>query len=106
MTVSLKKPILNFDGSVINKGEGDTLVPLTFMDVLIVSITSPLEGDDKDTGELRVKKFNILESLYKSKGAECDFDSEDAILIKERVLKVYPSPVIYKRVCELLGDKS
>lgn len=103
MKVDLSKELEGLDGKpLVNESN----VSMTVADVLKVVLTMTLEGDEKDSGEQRIRKFNIVDSIYKSKNDSVDIEAKDVELLKERVLKIYPSPIIYKRICEAFGEKS
>ena len=103
MKIKLEVQIKNMDNKVVYSDEEEKNV-LTTKDVMIVCLSAPLEGDDKETGEVRINKFNIMKSLHSDK-KEIELDSKEVTLLKERILKVYPSPIIYGRMCEAFGDK-
>lgn len=103
MKVDLTTEILDLDGEKIWK-DGKKDSPMMVSDVMIVSFKTPLEGDEKDSPEQRIRKFNIMKTLHDQSSQEVDLDAEDVSMIKERVLKVYPSPIIYGRLCEALGE--
>jgi len=79
---------------------------LTLTNVIITALKTPLKGDEEDSGDARIKKFNIMKSLYNSKDSKIEIDSTDVAMIKDRILKIFPTPVVYGRVCEIFGDKA
>lgn len=103
MKVKVLDQIKDMDGKVVHSDEAQTKV-LTVKDVLIVCLGTPLKGDDEETGEVRINKFNIMKSLHTDK-PEIELESKEITLLKDRVLKVYPSPIIYGRMCEAFGDE-
>ena len=102
MKVKVKTELKGMDGKVIHKDEAKKEV-LTIGDVLIVCLQTALKGDDEDSGEQRIKKFNIMKELH-SNNKEIEMDSSEITLMKERILKIYPNPIIYGRMCEAFGD--
>lgn len=104
MKVDLKTEIKDEKNEVIFLDETKREA-LTLSHVIVVALQTPLKGDEEDSGEQRIKKFNIMKSMHTSKDSKIDIESADVAMIKERVLKIYPTPVVYGRVCEIFGDK-
>jgi len=102
MKVDLRKEVEGFDNKPLLNEKGQAM---TVSDILKVVLTMTLEGDEKDTGEQRIRKFNIVDSIYKDTKGEINIDAKDVELLKERTLKIYPSPIIYKRMCEAFGEE-
>lgn len=105
MKVDLSTQIKDEKGEVIFLDESKRET-LTLTEVIVTALQTPLKGDEEDSGEARIKKFNIMKSLYNSKDNKIDLDSADITMIKERILKIYPTPVVYGRVCEIFKDKA
>lgn len=104
MKVKLSNEIKDLDGKVVPKNENNE--PLTIQDVIVVCLQTPLKGDEEDDGATRIKKFEIMKNLHTSKAKEIDLDAASITLIKDRVLKVYPSPIIYGVICDAFGEKN
>ena len=103
MKVKVETVIMGMDKKPIFKDEAKK-EKLTIKDILIVCLSSALKGDDEESGEVRINKFNIMKELHTDK-KEIELESSDITLMKERILKVYPNPIIYGRMCEAFGDK-
>lgn len=103
MKVKVDTAIMDMDNNPLFKDEAKK-EKLTVKDVIIVCIQTPLKGDDEETAEIRINKFNIMKELHSNK-KELELESANVTLIKERILKVYPSPVMYGRMCEAFGDE-
>jgi hypothetical protein len=101
MKVELKKQMTSLTGEELTNANETAL---TLADVLFISLDTPLEGDSKDDGATRMRKYKLMQTIYNNRESECNIDSEDIALIKERVLKVFPSPLAYGRVCEAFGE--
>lgn len=103
MKVDVKSELIDLDGKEIHKNETEFL---SVGDVIKACLSTQLEGDDKDTGDVRIRKFDIADSIYKSKDGKVDLQAQDISILKERILKVYTHPVIYKRMCDAFGEKN
>lgn len=103
MKVDLSAELKDFNGEFIPFDEKRNM---TVADVFMTALSSPLEGDDKDSGEVRMQKYELGTNCFKNKTGSLAFKSEDIALIKERVRKTYPSPVIYGEICKALNEKA
>lgn len=107
MKVELKHELKEVNGETIflqnEKGE-ITSDPMTIAFVFNKALSIPLKGDENDSDAQRMKKFNLLQSIFKNEKGKLNVTSEDVTLIKNRVRKVFANPVIYGRVCEALGE--
>jgi hypothetical protein len=103
MKVELKKEMTSLSGQGVTNADQSTL---TLGDILFMSLDTVLEGDEKDDGPTRMRKYKLMQTIYNNKENECNLDSEDIALIKQRVLKVFPSPLAYGRVCEAFGESN
>jgi len=105
MKVDLSTEIKDESGKVIYLDETKKEA-LTLTHVIVTSLQTPIKGDEDDTGDVRMKKFNIMKSMHTSKDSKIEIDSADVAMIKDRILKIFPTPVVYGRVCEIFGDKA
>lgn len=88
---------------VLKNLEGEVLVfdgkPLTLRTVMITSLLGENEGD---TGQDKVKKFQLASSINSMD--EMDLTSESASMIKDMVAKAYATLVV-GQVFEILDGK-
>ena len=101
MKVDLSKGMIDMDGSPCVDEKGNVL---TLANVIMTSIGATLKGDENDSGEQRMRKYELYKKTFENKNGECDINTEDIAMIKQRVLLVYPGPLAYGRVCEIFGD--
>ena len=101
MKVDLSKEIVDFEGKPVILNEKETY---TVGSVLSIALNTALEGDDKDTGEQRMRKYELAGNVVKNKKGSLVIDSEDMSMLKERIRKVFPIPLVYGRISEAFGD--
>lgn len=107
MKLNLDQPILDFDGKEMPQRK-DSKDPMTLKYVFFTALSEPsLETNVR--GEQIPENLNVDQKMkmYKLcsevvKGGEIDFVVDDLTLMKERVGKIFISPLIYGRVCEIL----
>ena len=75
---------------------------LTYRDVFATALNG-YARDEQPVAEVKAKAFQLSTKLYEKK--EVDLTLDERALIKERVNKIYASPLICGRVAELLEEK-
>ncbi len=95
MKIDLKAPILDLAGNVVGAP------PLRLGDVVGVACLSPVEGDDKLSGQ---KKYDLFALAQKCAGDSVDLSAEEIATLKERVGRVY-APLVVGRVFDLVDPK-
>ena len=99
MRINVIQTIKDFKGEdIINEKKE----PITFRDVASAAINTE-DNEHRMTAEKKNLAFQIGLKLWSGKEAELTVDQ--AAFIKERVGLFY-TPVVYGRVCEMLGDVS
>lgn len=98
MKINLKQTIRGYEGKEsIENGK-----PIILRDIISTALNNFLR-DEIPTAEVKNKAFQLSIKLYS--GNEADFTLDDRAFIKERVDKIFPSPLICGRVAEILEEK-
>ena len=79
--------------------------PLTLADVFKTSVLTVVKEDEGESADQKLWKWNMANDIHKNKDGEIDITPEDLVKLKERVLKVYPAPIVYGNVCNLTDPK-
>jgi hypothetical protein len=95
--LNVTTPIVNLQGEPMTEGEEKT--PVTLRTLIDATITSTA-GTDKLTNDKKSKLFQIGLKLWADK--EVNFTVDELALVKERADDVFPSAVVYGRLCELI----
>lgn len=98
MKLSLNVEVKDFKGEVMFEDDSNKIA-LTVLKVCLSVLGRALDGDVKMKGEEKLKLFKLGMKLTDS--GEVELSSEDIVLIKNRVNKIY-SPIVYGRCCEVL----
>lgn len=96
MKINIDTPIKNLDGKPLDEGA-------TFRKLALQACVMPVRGDDTATGEQRLSVYRLSQKLNAG-DQEIDLTIEEAKILKDRLLLTYPSPLVYGRMCEVLGD--
>lgn len=101
MQIELNTPIRDEEGMIVELTPGNEL---TLKEVLKVSLKSVLKGDEEDTDAQRLWKWDMLEKMQKAEDM-IELKPEDVTKLKARVLKVYPSPIVYGNVDRIMDSE-
>ncbi len=99
MKINTNVDILSFDGKPITDADKK---PIKARDIISNAINTE-DQEHRLTAEVKNKAFQIGLKIWKND--EADLTVDQMALIKERV-GFYYSPLIYGRICELLGEKT
>ena len=98
MKVLLDQSIKDYQGNDIEI-EG---VKQTYQMIIGFAVTGVVR-DEILTAEKKMKAHQLANKIYGNK--EVDLTADDIVFIKERVDKVWQSPLYYGRILELLEEK-
>lgn len=87
--INLKQTFSNEIGEDLQGKDG----AVTLGEIITTALLSPMEGDDKISGQEKADLFNLWFDKVKD-AKEADLTSEDKVLIKERVGKAYAQIVV------------
>lgn len=105
-TKDFNTPILNLDGSTVKEGlrtpgsEIPSTRDLTVARAIIASLENPLKGDESLTHKQIYINMVLAERVHN--GGDVKLDSEEVTLIKERVAKTWPAPIVIYRITQFL----
>ena len=123
MRVNIKTILKDYEGrNIINadvKEDGSIQqIPLTLLNALISAINNPAQLKDAEgngrtnplgqpiteifTAEQKARSYQLSTKMYSTENGEVDFTPEEITYIKERVSKVWNSPVIEGKINEIL----
>lgn len=104
-------PLSNLDGSYISeayktKDEAGNDVTstrsLTAARAVVAALENPLPGDEKLTMKEILSNMELAEQIHC--GTQLPLSSEDKVMIKERVRKAWPLPIVLYRITQFLED--
>lgn len=98
MKVKVTETLLDYTGKPL-KGDNDK--DLTYRDVFLIALNGSLPGE-QTLKEEKAVTFSLSKKVAESD--EVEIPTLDAARIIERVNVMYPSPLVYGRVCEILGQ--
>lgn len=90
------------DGNQVLENNRPVFEPQTLRTIFIQSLNSTAPGETL-TAESKAQIYYLSTKLYSSK--EVDLTESDRDFIKDRVSKIYNSPLIYGRICDLFDAK-
>jgi len=96
MKINGAQILKSYDGSDLKDPEGKPVQLRT----IIANALNSTEKDEKQTGEMKIKLYQISLKFYESD--ELDLTNEQLVLIEQRVAKFY-NALIVGRVAELLN---
>lgn len=79
---------------------GDDGLPLTLRTVACLALTAVLPGDDKATLEDKMTREGLAGRIWR--GEADDVPVETVAAVKERINKVYPSPILVAAAVRVL----
>lgn len=79
MKYNVQKEIQDFKGAVLLE-DGK---PITFQDILFVSLSNNYEDDAKKTGDQKMKRFLLVEKIAKHKDGLLDLSIDEIAMCKE-----------------------
>lgn len=86
------------DGEPLQKEKG---LAITFKDIAIHSILSPVQGDDE---KKKWDKYEIYRKLQDAKGSEVELKTEEVAILKLAIGKIQP-PLIMGQCWEIIESK-
>jgi len=101
MKINLASRLKDIDGT-------EVLVeskPLTLADVFKTALTTVAKGDEEDSADEKLWKWDLANKIHGNKDKEIEMTPEDLVKLKARVLKIYPAPIVYGNVCDLTDPK-
>lgn len=102
MAIDFDTRITELDGSVPMDDKGQA-VTLTVGRVCINALLQPQTGDENEAGEDKIKRGVLAERILKKE--DYKFSSEEIALMKKRVNRGNPSPLVVRQVWETLEKK-
>jgi exonuclease III len=98
MKVKINQKLMGSDGEPLQKEKG---LAITFKDIAIHSILSPVQGDDE---KKKWDKYEIYRKLQDAKGAEVELKTEEVAILKLAIGKIQP-PLIMGQCWEIIESK-
>lgn len=98
MKININQKLKNLEGTQLKNETGKDL---DLREVMLQSLLSMLEGDDRMAGGDKVKIWVISQKIHNSKD-ELEIDVEDLALIKERIGKMF-MPIVVGQAWEMIG---
>lgn len=98
MKVDFLQELKDFTGENLKLKEDSP--NLTLKDVITLAIKTPLQEDQGLSLEAKIKLDKIGELVWAGAG---ELEMEDAVLIKERISKVFPTPAVAGAVRRAIG---
>lgn len=98
MKVKINQKLMGSDGEPLQKEKGQAI---TFKDIAIHSILSPVQGDDE---KKKWDKYEIYRKLQDAKGAEVELKTEEVAILKLAIGKIQP-PLIMGQCWEIIESK-
>jgi exonuclease III len=98
MKVKINQKLMGSDGEPLQKEKG---IAITFKDIAIHSILSPVQGDDE---KKKWDKYEIYRKLQDAKGAEVELKTEEVAILKLAIGKIQP-PLIMGQCWEIIESK-
>lgn len=108
MKINLDQPILDFKGNPVLIENSKDKDPLTLKSAFFTALSEPaLETNaqgqnvpEQLPADQKMRMYKLCNTIIN--GGEVDLSVEDIAFIKERVGKVFISPLVYGRVSEIL----
>lgn len=94
--------IVELDGSVPMDDKNQPVV-LTVGKICINALIQPQQGDDGESGEDKIKRSVLAERILKKE--DYKYSAEEIAMIKRRVNRANPSPLVVRQVWEALEKK-
>ena len=98
MKVKINQKLMGSDGAPLEKEKGQAI---TFKDIAIHSVLSPVQGDDE---KKKWDKYEIYRKLQDAKGTEVELKTEEVAILKLAIGKVQP-PLIMGQCWEIIESK-
>lgn len=98
MKVKINQKLMGSDGEPLQKEKG---LAITFKDIAIHSILSPVQGDDE---KKKWDKYEIYRKLQDAKGSEVELKTEEVAILKLAIGKIQP-PLIMGQCWEIIESK-
>ena len=98
MKIKINEKLVGVDGTPLKGEKGQ---PITFKDIAIHSILSPVQGDDE---KKKWDKYEIYRKLQDAKGAEVELKTEEVAILKLAIGKIQP-PLIMGQCWEIIEGK-
>ena len=102
MKVHVNTAMLEIDGKEVKDGE----TTLSLADCLIKALLTPHKDDETASAETKLKLWTMAQRVQEARGGEILFTLEDAVFVKERVNKIFISPVIIGNVHSIFEKAS
>jgi len=93
MEVNLDKVLVDLAGQPLEPR-------ITLGDVLLTAATAGIPEDQGASGEKKMKLYRLAQKI--SKDGTSHLTAEEVTMIKSRVNAVYPSPLLYGQVSDLI----
>lgn len=88
MLVNFDKELVDFEGKMIPNTSGQ---PATLRGIAVDALVATYQGEDKLSGEEKVKRFILAEKLYKG---ENEVSVEEIALLKNLIGKAFATIVV------------
>ncbi len=89
MKIQLNQKLKTLDGEVIKIMSGKKEIDFTLADAVMTALTSNFEDEKNLTGEEKVIRFTLAQSIQRKKNGEIDLSADDIVLIKKLIGKAY-----------------
>lgn len=110
-TKDFNTPLLNLDDTPIQEAyttkdaSGNEVTKqrdLLANHAVIASLENPLPGDEKLSMKQLFSNMELADRIHKD--GETKLSSEEKTMVKERVAKAWPRPIVLYRITQLLED--
>lgn len=102
MAIDFDQKIVALDGTTVMDEKGQPIV-ITIGTVCINALMNPQPGDEADLGEDKIKRNLLAEHILKRD--DYKFSVEELALLKKRVNKANPSPLVVRQTWEALEKR-
>jgi hypothetical protein len=98
MKVKINQQLKGADDKPLQSEKGQ---PITFKDIAVHSILSPIQGDDE---KKKYEKYEIYRKMRDAKGDEVELKTEELNILKQAIGKVQP-PLVMGQCWDMIEHK-
>ena len=103
MKIDLTILIKGLNGKPI---ENDDKSSMTFADAFKTALLTYIEEDKDISADDKLKNWELAKLIDKNAKGSVELKTEQVVRIKERIHKVFLSPIVYGNVCDVIEKKS
>lgn len=104
MKIDMSQQLRGLDGKPVLVKDGEESVPMKLSNVCVNALLTATEGDKKQSGEDKFKNYHLAQKLHEK--SEVELEAEEVAKLKERVSKVFPSPLVVGQAWDMLEGKT